>query len=60
MRLEDGKCFGQHQVLNKKQRLSYQANTQNRFHIFGAAVLVFEIVCVFPDVDAVDRGATGH
>ena len=47
-------------MLNKKQRLSYQANTQNRFHIFGAAVLVFEIVCVFPDVDSVDRGAAGH
>jgi len=30
------------------------------FDVVGAAILVFQVVGVFPDVDPVDRGAAGH
>ena len=29
-------------------------------NVFGSAVLVLEIVGVFPDIDAIDGGAAGH
>jgi len=31
-------------------------NLETRFNVVGAAVLVFEVVGVFPDVDAVKKG----
>ena len=60
MRQDNGKSSGKRQGLNKKQLLSHQAKAQAGFDVVGAAIFMFEVVGVFPDVDPVDGGPAGH
>jgi len=60
MRQDNGKSSGKRQGLNKKQLLSHQAKAQAGFDVVGAAIFMFEVVGVLPNVDAVNGGAASY